>query len=207
MTSEKLAHIKKEAARTAKVKDGCKPINLALQGGGSHGAFTWGVLDKILEDHRVSIHAVSATSAGAMNAVVMADGLLQGGPDAAREKLQTFWGRVSAASATVTPFGSNRMLGHGFASVSPVAAMMDMFARSMSPYQWNPFDLNPLRDILTGMVDFERIRANHDLRIFLNATHVKTGKPHIFETAELTGRSRHGFRLPADALQGGGNRW
>lgn len=166
----------------------CKPINLALQGGGAHGAFTWGVLDQLLLDERVSFHAITATSAGAMNAVVLASGLLEGGIPKARESLKNFWRKVSIAAQLlpVRPSGFDKWLGDVKLNFSPAFIGLDMITRMFSPSQFNLFDINPLRSIVEEVVDFERIRANKELRIFLNATNVRTGKIKVFETKELT---------------------
>lgn len=165
-----------------------KPINLALQGGGTQGAFTWGVLDKLLEDERVTIESISATSAGAMNAVVMAHGLATGGRDAARRDLGEFWRKVSVASG-LTPFSTGgffeRMMGGYENAFTPFAAM-DAMTRMFSPYQLNLLDINPLRDILDEVVDFAALRAGNKIKLFINATHVRTGKIKVFEGKELT---------------------
>jgi NTE family protein len=157
-------------------------IDLALQGGGAHGAFTWGVLDRLLEDERIEIAGVSGASAGAMNAVVLADGLMRGGRKTAREKLRRFWSRVSRAG------------GNSFAALfspavlaqTPVGWYMDWVARSFSPYEWNPLDINPLRDILASEVDFDLVRRCGLMRIFVSATNVQTGRLREFRNHELS---------------------
>ncbi len=157
-------------------------IDLALQGGGAHGAFTWGVLDRLLEDERLEIDAVSGTSAGAMNAVVLADGLMEGGRTAAREHLRRFWSRVSQAAAA----------GHALTALfgdwagSPLGWYADWVARTLSPYQFNPLDINPLRAIVTAEVDFERVRRCDRMRVFVSATNVRTGELREFTGAELS---------------------
>jgi len=178
---------KKPSAKCAKT-DEPKQVNLALQGGGSHGAFTWGVLDRLLEDERIDIEAISGTSAGAMNASVLAYGLLKGGRSQARAMLGEFWQRVSQAAAMsmLQPTFYDRMTGTHNMGYSPGFYAMDWFTRTLSPYQYNPFDLNPLRDILDDMVDFEAIRKNKEIKLFINATNVLTGKIKVFKTAELT---------------------
>jgi NTE family protein len=160
-------------------------IDLALQGGGAHGAFTWGVLDRLLEDERIEIDALSGASAGAMNAVVLASGLQDGGRSGAREALRRFWSRVSrgagsAGGAFAGLFGDWRLAG------PPLAWYADWMPRALSPYQLNPFDLNPLRDILREEVDFERLRATPGPRLFVSATQVRTGRLREFRRAELT---------------------
>ncbi|THF62630.1 patatin-like phospholipase family protein [Pseudothauera rhizosphaerae] len=160
-----------------------RPVGLALQGGGAHGAFTWGVLDALLEDGRVDFEAVSGTSAGAMNAVVLAHGLLAGGREGAREALARFWHAVAAA----TPFGmSSAPNGVENGGLAPALKMMLQWAQHFSPYELNPFDINPLRDIVGSQIDFERLRAASPLRLFIATTHANTGKLRVFHTHELT---------------------
>jgi NTE family protein len=161
-----------------------KRIDLALQGGGAHGAFTWGVLDRLLEDERIEVDAVSGTSAGAMNAVVLADGLMAGGRKQARERLRSFWTRVSRTAAASSAF--NAMFGDWAVEGSPLAWYVDWITRVLSPYQFNPLDINPLRDILADEVDFERVRACATPRLFVSATNVRTGQLREFRTHELT---------------------
>ncbi|MFN3566561.1 MAG: patatin-like phospholipase family protein [Burkholderiaceae bacterium] len=159
-------------------------IDLALQGGGAHGAFTWGVLDRLLEDERIEFDAVSGTSAGAMNAVVLADGLAAGGRRLAREKLRRFWGRVSQVAAAGGAL--NALFGDWAVSGSPLAWYLDWVTRVFSPYQFNPLDINPLRDIVASEVDFERVRRFDRLQIFVSATHVRTGRLREFRKHELS---------------------
>jgi hypothetical protein len=159
---------------------------LALQGGGSHGAFTWGVLDKLLEDGRLEIEAVSGASAGAMNAVVLAYGTMLGGRDGARQALKDFWSAVSAnAPLNFVPIdwtGSNELQVKPTPAFSAYLSMVRFFA----PYQLNPFDLNPLRNILLAQVDFDRLRSQCKLELFVAATRVSTGTLRLFRTRELT---------------------
>lgn len=156
-------------------------IDLALQGGGAHGAFTWGVLDRLLEDERLEFDAISGASAGAMNAVVLADGLARGGRRGAREALRSFWSRVSHAtgrgpwSAAQVPDALAMLFGHGWLAASPWSAWLDWAGRSWATPQWNPLNLQPLRDILAAEVDFERLRAFRGVRVFVSATQVRTG--------------------------------
>ncbi|HEY2190165.1 MAG TPA: patatin-like phospholipase family protein [Caldimonas sp.] len=161
---------------------GARRVNLALQGGGAHGAFTWGVLDRLLEDGRVGFEGLSGTSAGAMNAVVMAHGLASAGRDGARQALEDFW----LAVARHMPFE----LGSGAKNdAMPAAAPMRawlQWARFFSPAQINPLDLNPLRDIVVAQVDFERLREASDVKLFIAATQANTGKLRIFHTHELS---------------------
>ena len=150
------------------------PVELALQGGGSHGAFTWGVLDRLLEEPWIELAGLSGTSAGAMNAVVLAHGLLEDGREGARAALRRFWTRVGDAAA-LSPLRMN-----------PFAAFFsEMMSRVMSPYQFNPLNLNPLRDILASTVDFARLRSADTPRVFVSATAVATGKLRVFHREEL----------------------
>ncbi len=165
-----------------------KLINLGLQGGGSHGAFTWGVLDRLLADGRVRIEAVTGASAGAMNAVVLAQGLVNGSHDEARATLAKFWREVSDISAH-SPLGvasGLTMPGFWGLSGSPIYTMLDLTSRLVSPYQTNPFNLNPLRGVLGGMIDFDKVRANQCLDLFISATNVETGRARVFRKNELT---------------------
>ncbi|NMG16320.1 patatin-like phospholipase family protein [Aromatoleum bremense] len=158
-------------------------ISLALQGGGAHGAFTWGVLDGLLEDGRLEFEGISGTSAGAMNAVVLAHGLLHGGRDGAREALARFWGAVAASA----PFDPSAAVTNGEnGNLSPGARAILAWARHYSPHELNPFDVNPLRDIVVREIDFERLRTHCRLKLFVAATHANTGKLRIFETREMT---------------------
>jgi NTE family protein len=159
-----------------------KTISLALQGGGAHGAFTWGVLDALLEDGRLDFEALSGTSAGAMNAVVCAHGMLTGGRDGAREALELFWTSVSSR----VPFDFTAGGSADQVSLSPAARMLMHWSRYFSPYQLNPFDLNPLRDIITEQVDFKRLRRKSPIRLFIAATHANSGKLRLFHNKELT---------------------
>jgi NTE family protein len=165
-----------------------RQIDLALQGGGSHGAFTWGVLDRLLEDERLEIAGISGTSAGAMNAVALAAGLMEGGRAGARAALRRFWTAVAAAS----PFGQFAagplapFFGAENPWLTPLQVYADWLGHVVSPYQLNPLNLNPLRDILVEQIDFERVRRCHKARLFIAATQVRSGELRIFEQAELT---------------------
>ena len=163
------------------------PIDLALQGGGSHGAFTWGVLDRLLEEPWLQIVAISGTSAGAMNAAVLADGWTEGGSAGARAALDAYWKRVSRAAAFSplqrTPF--DRLTGRWTLNSSPVFIAMDLMSRIFSPYDLNPRGFNPLRDILAESIDFTRL-ARSPIKVFITATNVRTGRGHIFRNPEIT---------------------
>jgi len=161
-----------------------KTINLALQGGGAHGAFTWGVLDRLLEDERIAFEGVSATSAGAMNAVVLAYGLTEGGHAGARKALEGFWRRVSHAAAVgpLQPTWLDRLTGNRSLEWSPAFLMFDLMSRVLSPYQFNPGNRNPLYDVLVQSVDFDRLRSSVcPLKLYLSATNVRTGKIQVFD--------------------------
>ena len=165
-----------------------KSIELGLQGGGAHGAFTWGVLDRLLEDERLDIEGISGTSAGAMNAVVLADGLRRGGREGAREALHRFWRAVSDA-ARYSPLQRtplDRLLGRWSLDASPGYWLFDWLARVVSPYQLNPFDINPLRDIVVEQVDFDCVHACTGLKLFISATNVRTGRAKVFAREEIT---------------------
>ncbi len=162
-------------------------IDLALQGGGAHGAFTWGVLDRLLEEPRLRIEGISGTSAGAMNAAVLADGHVAGGPDGARAALENFWRRVSH-SARLSPFRRSPLdvlMGRWTMDTSPIFLAFDLAARLFSPYDLNPGGANPLRDILAECVDFGRV-VQSPIRLFVTATNVRTGRGRVFRNAELT---------------------
>jgi NTE family protein len=165
-----------------------KTINLALQGGGSHGALTWGVLDRLLEDERLHIAEVSGTSAGAMNAVVLADGWEQGGRDGARAALEHFWRAVSQA-ALFSPLQRSpmdRLFGNHSLDASPAYLMAEGLSRMFSPYQLNPLGMNPLRTILLDVVDFGNVNACREIAVHVTATHVRTGRARIFSRGEVT---------------------
>ncbi len=169
-----------------------KPVNLALQGGGAHGAFAWGVLDKILEDGRISVEAISATSAGAMNAVVMSYGFSIGGAEGAREKLSQFWREISRAGelyspVRTTPWEKVLQLYGCHSEISPTFMAFQAMTHMFSPYQLNPFNFNPLKDVLSEVVDFDRLKVcNRATRLFLSATNVRTGKIKVFENHEMS---------------------
>ena len=168
-----------------------KTVNLALQGGGSHGAYTWGVLDALAEDPRIEISAISGASAGTMNAVVFASGMCEGGREATREKLETFWLSVSS-EGSLAPFErkwADKALA-AWGGFWPGSRWIDTWTEAMSgilsPYEFNPFNVNPLRVHLEQVVDFERLRATDGLQLFVAATNVWTGRGHIFRRNILT---------------------
>jgi NTE family protein len=163
-------------------------VNLALQGGGAHGAFAWGVLDRLLEEERIAFEGVSATSAGAMNAVVLAYGLAEGGREGAKKALAHFWRRVShsAMLSPLQPSPIDRLLHNHALDWSPIFQAFDLMSRMMSPYQLNPGNWNPLQRVLEQSVDFERLRALAPVKLFLSATNVRTGKVKVFTNTEIT---------------------
>jgi NTE family protein len=175
-----------EATRAAVTRDPIL-VDLALQGGGSHGAFTWGVLDRLLEEPWLRIDGISGTSAGAMNAAVLVDGYAKGGADGARIGLETFWRRVSQA-ARYSPFRRgpiDMMLGRWTLDSSPMYVAMDLMSRLISPYQVNPSGSNPLREILADLVDFEQLTRS-PIKLFVTATNVRTGRGHVFKNDAIT---------------------
>jgi len=165
-----------------------KRLNLALQGGGAHGAFTWGVLDRVLELNEYAIDGVSGTSAGAVNAVALAAGYMEDGPEGARRKLEAVWRAVNAA--------------HGYAHLrrdldaapaeapqlrpNPAHMFFSAVSRVLSPYEFNPLDVDPLRVILEDLIDFDALGRHAPVRLFINATEAKTGRGRIFTGAEVT---------------------
>ncbi|MEM9015182.1 MAG: patatin-like phospholipase family protein [Pseudomonadota bacterium] len=166
-----------------------KPINLAIQGGGAHGAVTWGAIDRLLEDPGIEIGGISGTSAGAVNAVALAYGLHKGGNEGGRESLTNIWKTISEKGRLYSPVR---------AAPIPLAAgqtdlinafsysLFDTVTRAFSPYQFNPFDINPLREILTECIDFESLRECTATRLFVSATNVHSGKVHVFETKDIS---------------------
>ena len=155
-----------------KAPDESMHLSLALQGGGSFGAFTWGVLDRLLEVEQLELDAISGASAGAVNAVLLLSGLIEGGHEGAREKLRRFWRRMSEAAS--------------FLPMTAFPPGMGAIARAMSPYQFNPFDLNPLRRALAEEVDFERLRADAPVRLLVAATRVSDGSLKLFRNEDLS---------------------
>ncbi|HBR67752.1 MAG TPA: alpha/beta hydrolase [Rhodospirillaceae bacterium] len=186
-----------------------KKINLALQGGGAHGAFTWGVLDYLLEDGRLDIEGITATSAGAMNAAALAHGRSEGGYPRAREMLEYFWREVAEAGLLYNPVRKARWPGvPGLPAMEEMAALfnplarswaenwggghaatfavMETLKRSVSPYQFNPLNINPLRDILEKSIDFNEVNLCDCTKLFITATNVRTGTETIFRNKDIT---------------------
>ena len=171
-------------------KDGktMKVIDLALQGGGAHGSFTWGVLDALMDQEDLGIEAITATSAGAVNAAAFVSGYHKGGPKGAKQALFDLWHKLSMASALLpwqeTTF--DRLFRNDGLHCSPTFMALDFITRLWSPYQLNVFDFNPLRDVVAEVVDFEAVRDCEAIKLFVNATHVKTGKGRVFRPEEIT---------------------
>ncbi|MEM9797132.1 MAG: patatin-like phospholipase family protein [Pseudomonadota bacterium] len=165
-----------------------KAINLALQGGGSHGAFTWGVLDRMFAEDRLWIEGISGTSAGAMNAVVAAQGMYDDGAYGARVALEAFWRSVSQAGQASpmrrTPW--DKLMGNWSLDTNPGYLWMDLIGRMASPYDLNPFGINPLRDLVRDFVDFDKVAGEDDMKLFVSATNVETGRARVFHRHEIT---------------------
>ena len=178
---------------------GQKVVNLALQGGGSHGAFTWGVLDRLLEEERLAFDGITGTSAGAVNAVVMADGLAAGGREEARKALRIYWEKVSALASggVFKPSVFDKANPNFGLEHSPGYLFMESMTYFASPYQMNPFNYNPLKDLLAETIDFERVRRQQELKLFVCATDVQTAKIKVFERQGARRRTCARFDLPA----------
>jgi NTE family protein len=162
-------------------------VDLALQGGGSHGAFTWGVLDRLLEEPWIQIAGISGTSAGAMNAAVLADGWTEGSAAGAREALEKYWRSVARAAA-FSPLQRSpldRFMGRWSLDTSPAYLFIDLMSRMLSPYDVNPLGFHPLREVLAECIDFERL-ARAPIQLFVTAIRVRTGRGRIFRNAEIT---------------------
>jgi len=168
-------------AGTQKTQPSAKKINLALQGGGSHGAFTWGVLDQLLADGRLEITGISGASAGAVNAVMLADGLARGGVEEARKRLRDFW-RAASAGGDLPPVQraiSDRLFSMLPLAAAPMRNWFETMSHYFSPYELNPLNINPLSDLIERFVDFDAIRRT-DLALYISATNVHTGRLRIF---------------------------
>ena len=165
-----------------------KSIEIALQGGGAHGAYTWGVLDRLLDDERIEILGVSGTSAGAMNATALVQGLASGGRKAAQKVLGDFWAKVSDAARFSpiqrTPF--DMMMGRWSLDLSPAFILSHHVQRAFSPYELNPMGINPLRDLVAGFFDFDLVNDPGAPKLFLSATNVRTGLAKVFRQPEMS---------------------
>jgi NTE family protein len=160
-----------------------KMIHLALQGGGAHGAFTWGILDELLEDGRIDFDGICATSAGSMNAVVLTHGKMIGGNDGARKALHQFWLSISKISNI---FGSVKSENFDKISRHVSHSIFETFTHLISPYQFNPFNYNILRDVIESQVDFEKLKNYKSSNLFISTTNVRTGKARVFNNSELS---------------------
>jgi len=168
-----------------------KKINVALQGGGSHGAYAWGVLDRLLADDRIEIEAVSGASAGAMNAVVMAEGMVEGGRPKARQQLADFWHRLAYQAPSSATSGWDNGWAKSWEKAwgldqNPAVAMFGWMTQIASPYQFNPLNINPLRDLLLREVDFAKVENCDCMKLFISATNVRTGQIKVFTDGEVT---------------------
>jgi NTE family protein len=165
-----------------------KKINLALQGGGAHGAYSWGVLDRLLEEKDVEIEGISGTSAGAINAAVLIQGYMEGGREGAQKKLETFWRKVSDANR-FGPWQKNPVerfwSGRWNMDNSPLYQWYDAMTHFYSPYETNPMNINPLSDILNEILDFKAMRRHEKIKLFVTATHVESGQARIFRCHEI----------------------
>ena len=164
-----------------------KRINLALQGGGAHGAFTWGVLDQLLEDGRLGIDGLSGASAGAVNAVMLADGLARGGPQEARKRLADFWraASIDGSLSSVQRQVCERLFLANALVAAPMKTWLNSMGRLLAPGNMNPLNINPLKQLIERFVDFEAIRAS-ERDIFVSATNAQTGDLRIFTRPEMT---------------------
>jgi NTE family protein len=169
--SDRPLHLEAHPSRASEPSGDARRLSLALQGGGAFGAFTWGVLDRLLEEDGLELDAISGASAGAINAVLLASGLTKGGPEEARASLERFWSSVGESSAK-----------NLFLHPELVVAT----ASQMSPYQFNPLELNPLRDLLAQEVDFEAIRTRSPVRLLVSATRVQDGAVRVFRTKAIS---------------------
>ncbi len=174
-----------------KTPPAARPIDLALQGGGSHGAFTWGVLDRLLQDESIAFDGLSGTSAGALNAAVMATGLAEGGREGARRALAGFWHDVAGQQTAIGscfgrwPAASSRDLGAFNLDWNPLYAWGTQFLRAFSPYQFDPLGVNPLREVVSRHVRPDALRKGA-LSVFVTATAVRTGQPRVFDRSDLS---------------------
>jgi NTE family protein len=163
-----------------------KKVGIALQGGGAHGAFTWGVLDRLLEVDHLIAESMCGTSAGAVNAVTCAYGLHIGGPKGAKQLMEQLWRRIAQAGGLFKPSGFDKLFGGGDMYNSTGYMMFNNMTQYMSPYNFNPFNYNPLRDILTDLIDFNELKLYNKKKLFICATNVKTNRAKIFTNKEIT---------------------
>jgi len=172
-------------------RPGVKHISLALQGGGSHGAFTWGVMHRLIAEPRLYIDGISGTSAGAMNLAVFADGFIKGSRQGAIDAMAAFWSRIADLNALPRSFlrGIPGLSDPWQVDADPTFMMMDFISRIWAPTQLNPFDLNPLSDLLEDLIDFDALRAHPVIKLFVTASNVRTCKARLFRTPELSARA------------------
>lgn len=165
-----------------------KKVNLALQGGGAHGAYTWGVLDRLLEIEEIEIEGISGTSAGAMNAAMLVNGFAKGGREGAKQCLEAFWRRISDAAAfsPLRQSRAERMFTGWNLDASPMYHWLDFLSRTFSPYELNPLNINPLKDILEDMLDLDAVHAHGKIKMFITATHVASGQARVFGCKDIT---------------------
>ena len=169
-------------------------VNLALQGGGAHGAFTWGALDRLLEEERLDFDGISGTSAGAVNAAMLKTGWMHGGREGARAQLDRFWGEIrTRAQAHSNPlarmtswFWRDTPWAAAALSSNPFRMMQQAVGRTFSPYDWNPLNLNPLRELVTALTDFDEVCRAAPPYLFVCATNVRTGKIRIFSGPDIS---------------------
>lgn len=187
-TTKKPAAKKAVAKEPAAKKTHKKHVNFALQGGGSHGAYTWGVLERFLEEEDLVIEGISGTSAGAMNAAVLVNGQAKGGRDGAIRLMEKFWRRISDAAA-FSPIAKNpleRMVTGWNMDASPTYHWLDLMSRIFSPYEFNPLNLNPLKNILDDMLDMSLYLDESSIKLFVTATHVTSGQARVFDNKQIT---------------------
>jgi NTE family protein len=165
-----------------------RKLNLALQGGGAHGAFTWGVLDRLLQEKNLEVVGVSGTSAGAVNGACLIYGLTQGGNEAARDVLSEFWRKNSESqrNSPLQPTIFDKAMSNGNIDFNPFFWFFSMMSKSLSPYQWNPLMKNSLKELLLDVIDFDAIQKEIKHKLFLTATNIRTSKVKIFQNAEIT---------------------
>lgn len=165
-----------------------KAIDLALQGGGSHGAFTWGVLERLLEVRSLVIEGVCGTSAGAMNATMLAYGMHKGGRQGAIDLLEEFWAKASQKQNNTMfhPSWLDRLIGKGRMDFSPAFLLLDWFTMTFSPYQFNPLDINPLKNLLEELVNFDELKNTKAIKLFVCATNVRTARAKVFNIEEIS---------------------
>jgi NTE family protein len=177
----------REKTKTSKRPPKRKKINLAMQGGGAHGAFTWGVIDHLLDDDRIEIEGISGASSGAMNAIMLADGLARGGPPEAKKRLADFWRAVSIGGnlPTFQRAVVERLFSFMPLEGSPAALWFETVSRFFSPYDVNPLNINPLKDVIERFVDFDALQKCEHLQLFISATNVHTGVLHIFPREKI----------------------